>query len=56
MKRIDAFCDSCDSEFSIELIDSESTAKYCPVCGEKLEDDIETIEIDEDFMEEDWED
>ena len=55
MKRIEAFCDSCDSEFSIELIDSESTAKYCPVCGEEL-DDSEVINLDEDFLEQDWED
>jgi len=55
MKRVDAFCGSCDSEFSIELIDAESKAKYCPVCGEVI-DEVETIEIDEDFMEEGWED
>lgn len=55
MKRVDAFCGSCDSEFGIELIDAESKAKYCPVCGEVI-DEVETIEIDEDFMEEGWED
>jgi hypothetical protein len=26
------------------------------VCGSPLEDEVETIEIDEDFMEQDWED
>ena len=56
MKRVDAFCDSCDSEFGVELIDSEAAVKFCPLCGERLEDEIETIEIDEDFMEQDWED
>ena len=56
MKRIDAFCESCDSEFGVELIDSEAVVKFCPLCGERLEDEIETIEIDEDFMEQDWED
>ena len=56
MKRIDAFCDSCDSEFGIELIDGEIVVKYCPICGAKLEDEVETIEIDEDLMEQDWED
>ena len=55
MKRVDAFCGSCDSEFSVELIDSESKAKYCPVCGAVI-DEVESIEIDEDFMEQDWED
>ena len=56
MKRIDAFCDSCESEFGIELIDSEIVVKYCPVCGEKLDNDVEEISLDEDFMQEDWED
>jgi uncharacterized paraquat-inducible protein A len=55
MKRIEGFCDSCDSEFSVELIDSESIAKHCPVCGEKL-DQSEMMILDEDFLEEDWED
>ena len=55
MKRVDAFCGSCDSEFGIELIDSESEAKYCPVCGAVI-DDVDTLNIDEDFMEEGWED
>ena len=44
MKRVDAFCGSCDSEFGIELIDSESEAKYCPVCGAVI-DDVETYRI-----------
>ena len=55
MKRIEAFCDSCDSEFSVELIDTEIVAKYCPICGSEL-DDAEVINLDEDFMEEGWED
>ena len=56
MKRVDAFCESCDSEFGVELIDPEAVVIFCPLCGERLEDEIETIEIDEDFMEQDWED
>ena len=55
MKRIEAFCESCDSEFSIELVDTEIVVKYCPVCGAEL-DDAEVIDLDEEFMEEDWED
>ena len=55
MKRVEAFCESCHSEFSIELIDAEIVVKYCPVCGAEL-DDAEVINLDEDFMEEDWED
>ena len=55
MKRVEAFCESCHSEFSIELIDTEIVVKYCPVCGAEL-DDAEVINLDEDFMEEDWED
>ena len=54
MKRVEAFCESCDSEFGIELIDPEAVVKFCPICGAKL-DDIEIINLDEDFMEEDWE-
>lgn len=56
MKRVDAFCDSCDSEFGIELIDTEIKVRYCPICGEKLSDDIQEIDLDPEFMEEDWED
>jgi len=55
MKRVEAFCDSCDSEFGIDLIDTEITVKYCPICGAKL-DNSEIIDLDEDFLEEDWED
>ena len=32
-----------------------SEAKYCPVCGAVI-DDVDTLNIDEDFMEEGWED
>ena len=55
LKRIDAFCESCDSEFNIELVDHEAIAKYCPVCGAEL-DQSEIVVIDDDFMHEDWED
>ena len=34
---------------------AESEAKYCPVCGAVI-DDVDTLNIDEDFMEEGWED
>ena len=54
MLKIDAWCDSCDTEFSVDLVNTELVAKYCPVCG-AIVDDIETINLDEDFMEEDWE-
>jgi len=56
MKKVETFCDNCVTEFSVELIDGEAVVKYCPVCGSPLEDEVETIEIDEDFMEQDWED
>ena len=56
MKKVEAFCDDCITEFSVELVDGEVEVKYCPVCGSALEDEVETIEIDEDFMEQDWED
>ena len=58
MKRIDAFCDSCESEFGVELIDTEVVVKYCPVCGEKLSDEVlEEMSLDNDaWLEEDWED
>ena len=55
MKKVEAFCDNCITEFSVELVDGEAEVKYCPVCGSPLEDEVETIEIDEDFMEQDWE-
>ena len=55
MRRVEAFCESCDSEFSVELVDTEIAIKYCPVCGAEL-DDAEVIDLDEDFLEEDWED
>jgi len=54
MLKIDACCESCDSEFSVELVDTEIVVKYCPVCGAEL-DDAEVIDLDEEFMEEDWE-
>ena len=54
MRRIEAYCDKCNSEVGIELIDSEITIKYCPVCGAELED-YELYNLDEAFMEEDWE-
>ena len=56
MKKVEAFCDNCITEFSVELVDGEVDVKYCPVCVSPLEDEVETIEIDEDFMEQDWED
>ena len=55
MKRIEAYCDKCNSEVGIELIDSEINIKYCPVCGVELED-YELYNLDDAFMEEDWED
>jgi Zn finger protein HypA/HybF involved in hydrogenase expression len=55
MRRVEAFCESCDSEFSIELVDTEIVVKYCPVCGAELDQD-DLIDFDQDPMEEDWED
>ena len=56
MRRIEAFCESCDSEFSIELVDTEIIVKYCPVCGAELDQD-DLIDFDQDPMIEieDWE-
>jgi Zn finger protein HypA/HybF involved in hydrogenase expression len=45
MKKVEAFCDNCITEFSVELVDNEVVVKYCPVCGSALEDEVETIEI-----------
>ena len=55
MLRVDAWCDSCNAEFSVDLVDNELVVKYCPVCG-AIVDDVETINLDEDFLDEDWED
>jgi|MDTC01.3.fsa_nt_gb hypothetical protein len=43
MKRIDAFCDECESEYTIELVDSETAVKYCPVCGAEIDCDEDAL-------------
>lgn len=43
-------CNECAGEFSIETLNSEEV-RFCPVCGEALEDFInieEELDIDED--------
>ena len=49
-------CNECAGEFSIETLNSEEV-RFCPVCGEALEDCINIIkefdmEEDEEWLEE----
>ena len=55
MREVEAFCDECESEFKISLIDSETAIKYCPVCGEEIDCDEDALDKWPDQSEEDWE-
>ena len=54
MKEVEAFCDECETEFAITLVDSEAAVKYCPVCGSPIDCDEDALDHWPEDSEEDW--
>jgi len=59
-KLIAGDCMSCESGYEVTYetaVTSSEFPKYCPFCGEEIEDIVEEyIEDDDGFEEEEWDD
>jgi len=52
-------CHNCEAEFTVYEKEEQTSATFCPFCGEEMleEDTVETVsEEDEEHNEYDWDD